>query len=86
MYRKAPQKRIERLIAAAYPIPDPLASEEDYFRFTHQDLACMTNAELQRESERVHYCLLFCDRPHPWLIQRDERLTASLQARKRHYG
>lgn len=42
----------------------------------------MTEGELNREYERLKLCLLFDDHPHPWLIQRRERLRALIRTRK----
>lgn len=74
------EQRRKKTIAAVYPIPNPLRCEEEYFRYIHQDLADMTMVELHREFDRVAWCLLFDDKPHPWLAQREERLRALIHA------
>lgn len=74
--------RGNRISAAVYPIPNPLNSEEDWLRSTHQDLNNMTKAELRREYYLVEWCLNVEDRPHGWLVQRGERLRALIQTGK----
>jgi hypothetical protein len=74
MNRLPQERRLKKILAAVYPTPDPLKSEEDWLRSTHQDLDTMTKAALNREYGRVQWCLLFDDNPHYWLIQREERL------------
>ena len=74
------ERRLKKILAAVYPTPDPLKSEEDWLRSTHQDLGNMTKAELDREYDRVQWCLLFDDNPHHWLVQRKERLKTLIHS------
>ena len=75
-------RRLKKILDAVYPTPDPLKSEEDWLRSTHQDLDNMTKAELNREYDRVQWCLLFDDNPQYWLVQRGERLRVLIHAGK----
>lgn len=74
--------RGKKISAAVYPIPNPLNSEEDWLRFTHQDLNNMTKAELRREYYLVEWCLNVEDKPNSWLAQREERLRARIHTGK----
>lgn len=74
--------RGKKISAAVYPIPNPLNSEEDWLRFTHQDLNNMTKAELRREYYLVELCLNVEDKPHSWLVQREVRLKALIHTAK----
>lgn len=80
-----PQEKIfKKVVSFVYRIPNPLRSEEDYFRLIHQDLDNMTKAELCREYGRVEWCLKFVDKPHNWLIQRGERLRTLIFTKKKN--
>jgi hypothetical protein len=82
MNRLPPERRTTKIIVAVYPLPNPLISEEDWLRATHQDLDTMSKAQLTREHYRVECCIRFEDHPHYWLIQREERLRRLIQTRK----
>lgn len=74
--RRSYQNRITDLIAAIYPLPNPLESYEDWRRFTHQDLDDMTHTQLNREYELVRCRRLLDDPPHHWFTDRLERVRA----------
>ena len=82
MSRLIQERKIKKLLGWIYPTPDPLHSEEELLQFTHQDLANMTKAELNREWDRVKWCLLFDGNPYDWLIQREERLRTLIHTGK----
>lgn len=59
-----------------YPVPVRGPADERYF---HADLDVMSNAVQRREFEQARTRLLLESRPHPWLIQRIERLSRGLE-------
>ena len=72
------------ILAALYPIPDPLNSLEEDLRFRHVDLLTMSDDELKSELYRVEWRLHFGTKRHPWLVQREERLRTLIHAVKHH--
>lgn len=79
--RLSQEVKRRRFIEVVYSIPNPLNSLEEWQRFVHNDLADMTIEELRREYDRVDFCILFDDSPHPWLIQRREQVEQVINER-----
>ncbi len=67
-----------------YRIPDPLASDEDAARWSHLDLADLSDAELWQEQKRVELRLAM--EWDSWLAERRHRLTAERSERVRLGG
>jgi len=72
------------ILAALYPIPDPLNSLEEDLCFRHVDLLAMNDDELKSELYCVEWCLHFRSMRHPWLVQRKERLRTVIHAVRRN--
>jgi len=83
MNRLAREKRLKKILTALYPIPEPMKSEEEWLRSIHQDLDSMSKSDLNREYERVRWCLLFEDDPTAWLHDRLRVLSELLNERRR---
>jgi len=66
----------QHLLDHIYPVPAEGPADERYF---HADLDAMSNAVRRREYEQARTRLLLENRPHPWLIQRIERLSRGLE-------
>jgi hypothetical protein len=77
--------RIERLLDAVYPEPDPLETVEQLERFHHGDLAGLSIDQLdaQRILSRVRWAVLIHHgaRPSAWLTERLAKLDAARAAR-----
>lgn len=59
-------------------VAPPSVPDEHYF---HEDILGMSLAQLRREHAKALQRLLHDDRPHPWLIERIDRLVEALDAR-----
>ena len=54
-----------------YPVPPEMPPGEQYF---HEDITEMNDSQRRRELERVRLRLLLDPKPHPWLLERMDRL------------
>lgn len=63
-------------LESVYDVPDPCDCVEAFARYCHDDLSRLTRAELLYELERVRLRLLLGGpkAPHPWLLDRLDRL------------
>jgi hypothetical protein len=73
------RRRRSELLAALYPVPNPLRSDEERVRFSQEDLAGKTRGELQLERRKVAWVLAFADAPHPWLLSRLDAIDRRLR-------
>jgi hypothetical protein len=68
-----------RLLARLYPLPKPLLTIEEWQRSRHLDLATYSRDDLELEAHRVRHRLAYDHRPHPWLLERRERVRMALR-------
>lgn len=70
----------------ARELPDP-THEEGWRRFTHQDTATLTEAELLGELERIRlHCLSFPEDAPTWLLERGAVLRRALEEPESEIG
>jgi len=58
------------------PTPPNIPPVDRYF---HADISEMNSAQLRRELARAQERLLHDERPHPWLLERIDRLQEALE-------
>ena len=72
MNDQATRKAVLDLICFV-PVEGP--ADERYF---HDDIASMSEMDRLRECERARHRLLLDPKPHPWLLERIDRLREAL--------
>lgn len=70
--------RPPRFYEEMYPVPDPMASHEEWLQWEHLDLAEMSIAEVQLEQDRLRDRLTHDRHPRPWLLRRWEAIQSRL--------
>jgi hypothetical protein len=66
-------------VAELYPVPDPVASDEAWLRFHHQDLGALSREELSLERHRLELRLVIDPEPDPWLRKRLEAIEQAVK-------
>jgi hypothetical protein len=66
-----------------YRLPRPLATIEEWARSQHLDIDGMTPDDLEAEAHRIRHRLAYDDDPHPWLVERRERVRQALGRSRR---
>jgi len=73
--------KLGQLLADAFPVPDPTASEESYDRFEHRDIEHALTEDLERELVGLQL-LNGLDAGKAWHQLREERICELLTARR----
>lgn len=73
----------QQIAEAVLPIPDPLRSDREAARASHEDLRDMRVEELWREGERCRVRLAIEDEADIWVRERLARVRVEQQRRKR---
>jgi hypothetical protein len=68
-----------RLLQRLYPLPRPLLTIEEWERSRHLDLAGLSIDDLELEGHRVRHRIAYDPKPHPWLLERRERVRCELR-------
>ena len=74
--RTQPKEDREALALIICPIPDPLDTADQAARANHWDLAHMDDRRLWVEKECVQHALALIEPPHPWHLERYDRICA----------
>lgn len=69
----------DRLLERLYPLPRPLQTIEEWERSRHLDLVTCSVDDLEFEAHRLRHRLAYDPKPHPWLLERRERVRRALR-------